>query len=400
MTPYSHQIALADEAYPILRDNLIVYVATEERTGKTLASILIAERCNGVKRVLVVTKKKALDGWHETIEQYMTPVNPLEFVVTNYHQLKNFVKEKYDLVIIDEAHNYIAAYPKPSQIFKWLKQITKDTPIIYISATPHAQSYSQLYHQLALSTWGPWRQYRTFYKWFKDYGVADFTFVAGRKIINYNTTLEDKVIQDVDKLFITKTRRELDFAQEPVDKVHYIDLKTATRELYNSFLKKRVAFFDGISVAIDSTAKLKNSLHMLEGGVAKVEDQYKVLENREKIDYILENFGDNEDVVIMYHFIAEGMKLREAFKHARILQASSFAEGVDLSMHKHLIIYSQDYSTAKHTQRRARQANKHRTEPIIVHYLLVANGISEQVYTTVSINKVNFVDSLFERHFL
>jgi len=42
----------------------------------------------------------------------------------------------------------------------------------------------------------------------------------------------------------------------------------------------------------------------------------------------------------------------------------------------------------------------HRKEDIVVHYLLVKKAISEQVYNTVSINKKNFVDSMFERYTL
>lgn len=79
------------------------------------------------------------------------------------------------------------------------------------------------------------------------------------------------------------------------------------------------------------------------------------------------------------------------------MQATSYAEGVDLHKYKHLIIYSQDFSTARHTQRRARQANKARHEAITVHFLLVKKGCSEQVYKTVSVNKKNFVDSVFTR---
>ncbi len=102
----------------------------------------------------------------------------------------------------------------------------------------------------------------------------------------------------------------------------------------------------------------------------------------------------------MYNYIAEGTKLNEIFSNARILQATSYAEGVDLSSHKNLVIYSQDFSTARHTQRRARQANKKRQHPITVHYLLVKDGLSEQVYKTVSLNKKNFVDSRFDRKYL
>ena len=99
----------------------------------------------------------------------------------------------------------------------------------------------------------------------------------------------------------------------------------------------------------------------------------------------------------MYNYKAEETKLQKRFQNAKLLQATSYAEGVDLHEYSDLVIYSQDFSTARHTQRRARQANKNRSEPIHVHFLLVKGGISEQVYKTVSINKKNYVDSVFER---
>jgi hypothetical protein len=112
---------------------------------------------------------------------------------------------------------------------------------------------------------------------------------------------------------------------------------------------------------------------------------------------IRNDFGDREDTVIMFHYKAEGIKLAQYFKRATLLQGTSNAEGVDLSSYRHLIIYSQDFSTAKHSQRRARQASKNRDEPIAVHFYLVKGAISEQVYETVSINKKNFIDSIYER---
>jgi ERCC4-related helicase len=132
--------------------------------------------------------------------------------------------------------------------------------------------------------------------------------------------------------------------------------------------------------------------------VAKIGKNYHILRNSEKIQYIINNWGDTEDLVIMYNYIAEQDKLQQHFKKALILQATSYAEGVDLHKYKHLVVYSQDFSTARHTQRRARQANKQREEPITVHFLLVKKAISEQVYKTVSVNKKNFVDSVFKRN--
>ena len=153
----------------------------------------------------------------------------------------------------------------------------------------------------------------------------------------------------------------------------------------------------GIEMPLDTPMKQRTTVYMLEGGVAKVENKYYDLPNQEKIDYIKETWGDTDDMVIMYHFIAEGQKLRKHFKNALILQGDSFAEGVDLSHKKHLIIYSMSFSTSRHIQRRARQANKNRKEPIKVHFLLVKKGISEAVYESVAKKKVNFTKNSYER---
>ena len=77
------------------------------------------------------------------------------------------------------------------------------------------------------------------------------------------------------------------------------------------------------------------------------------------------------------------------------MQGDTFAEGVELSHLETLVVYSQSWRTAKHTQRRARQASKNRKSEIVIHFLLVKGALSEQCYPTVAINKKNFVDSCF-----
>ena len=108
-------------------------------------------------------------------------------------------------------------------------------------------------------------------------------------------------------------------------------------------------------------------------------------------------FGDTDNLVIMYHFKQELIKLKQFFTEALLLQATSYSEGVDLHKYDNLVIYSQDYSSARHTQRRCRQCNHNRTAPITIHHILVKDGTSEQVYKIVCVNKTNFVDSVFKR---
>jgi hypothetical protein len=391
MTPYDYQVAMSESALSILRQHAIVYLAAEERTGKTLTAILTAEATQ-VQTVLVVTKKKALDGWNDTLKAF--PHNK-KYTVTNYHQA--YKQPPHDLVIVDEAHNYISSYPKPGKIWKEMRVVCAKKPLIYLSATPYAQGPQLLYHQLALSTWSPFRKYTSFYNWFKQFGKPYTREINGIQIPQYDRCDTPLILGCVEHLFITKTRQELGFDYEPTDKLHYIELSEPTKAVYNELMEHNIVELKAGMLVCDTTAKLRASLHMLEGGVAKIEEDRIILANREKIDYILEHWGDHEGLVIMYQYIAEKAKLESVFKKATVLQATSYAEGVDLHKFSDLVIYSQDFSTARHAQRRARQANKKRDTPITVHFLLVKKGLSEQVYKTVSVNKKNFIDSVFKR---
>lgn len=393
ITPYPYQEQLSNEALEIIREHAIVYLAMEERTGKTLTAILTAEKSKA-ENVLIVTKKRALAGWEETFRAFETTKT---YTLLNYHKVEKFAHSRYDLVILDESHNYISAYPKPGKLWKDLRPVCRGKPIIYISATPYAQGPQMLYHQFALSSWSPWKKHTNFYRWFELYGIPYTKTIYGREVKQYDKANKEMVLGCVEELFITKTRRELGFNVEPEDEVHYVELSEDVRKVYNQLLKDELYIFDFGDLVCDSTSKLRTSLHQLEGGTIKLVNSRHMLPNKEKIAFILEQFGDSDNLVIMYNFIQERIKLEQHFKKAHLLQATSYAEGVDLHTFDHLVVYSQDYSTARHTQRRARQCNKKRTKPIRVHHLLVKGGISEQVYKTVSINKRNFVDSVFER---
>ena len=408
MRPYIYQEEIAEQAYDILGKYGLVYLAMEERTGKSLTAIRVAEMSNR-KRVLILTKKKALDGWKETLTAYSGD-GMTHFTLRNYHAVHKARKLKsgklkydltidpkdYDLIILDESHSYLSAYPKPGVIWKSVKKLTKGLPILYLSATPHAQGYQLLYNQLALSNWSPFRKYKNFYEWFREYGIANKVRTPYGLVETY-TKCKDQAGFDAKYLFITYTRADLNFTHEPEDVLHYFELAKDTKALYNSCMTTEMFDFDNLVYPLDSSMKLRTTLHQIEGGVAKDDmERYWVLRNDEKVQAILDDFGDDENNVIMYHYKAELMKLGVVFEKTR-LQATSFAEGVDLSMYDNLIIYSQDFSTARHSQRRARQANKNRKYPIRVHFYLVKDAISEQVYQTVSVNKTNFIDSVFER---
>ncbi len=282
MKPYDYQEELAKEGFKILQQFMIVYFAMEERTGKSLTALLTAEHCTTVNKVLILTKKKALDGWKETLEDFGHCLTK-DYTVTNYHQAKKEISH-YDLVILDEAHNYISAFPKVGAMWKDIAKLTAGKPLIYLSATPDAQGPQMLYHQFKLSSWSPWKHHGNFYQWFKLYGKPYQIEINGIKVNQYDKCHVDMIKDSVSELFIAKSRKELGFVHEPKDKLHYIELSDLTKVIYNELVEHQIVKLNEGTLVCDTVSKLRFSLHMLEGGVAKVDDNYIVCTNTEKID--------------------------------------------------------------------------------------------------------------------
>jgi len=407
LTPYGYQIEMAEDGHKILAKENIVYLAHEERVGKSIPSILICDMV-GAKTVLIVTKRKAYDDWSKLLQDL-----PHKCIceLTTYHSIHKVVNKDPDVIILDESHNNISGYPKPGPIWYNVKDLTYKKKIIYISATPYAEGVQLLYHQFKLSYWSPWKQYKNFYLWFRIFGVSKKAKVKGLLIETYKNSSEQLALSHVKHLFLRKTRIETGFAVEPENKKHYIKLSKNTKKFYNHLLDKHTAKLrvgDNVYILVADTAiQLLHYLYMLEGGTTKItkklftDDKVKKyvkfisLKCNEKISYIKDNFGDTSSLVIMYNYIAEGKKLKHFFKRAEILQATANSEGIDLSGYDDLVIYSQDFSTARYSQRRARQANRNRKKPIVVHYLLVKDAISDQVYSAVVDKHKNFTANIY-----
>ena len=101
----------------VIAEHGFVYLAMEVRTGKTLTSLGIAKEM-GVKRVLFITKKKAISSI-EADYQMLRPRFSLD--VINYESLHK-IEGSFDLVVLDEAHS-MGAFPKPSKRAKQVKII-------------------------------------------------------------------------------------------------------------------------------------------------------------------------------------------------------------------------------------------------------------------------------------
>lgn len=404
---FSYQKELASKVVERLNEYNLTYLAAEERVGKTFVALECIRLLN-YKNVLIVSKKKALPDFESSVTKFF---EGLEFkpciTLTNYESLHKVDKGlKFDFVIVDEAHHALSSYPKPSKSAKLLQGLMYDVPVLFMSATPCGQSRAQLFHQLNVSKFSPFDKYKNFYEWFGEFGIPKFVWVSGRQVMQYDDIREDLMSPILEKYFVSFSREQAGFEFAPNDKLHYIEVPKIVEQTYKALEKDDILYLpysrSGRTYTPDNMTKQIKLLHQLEGGTAKLDDGEVVYLGGEfnfKIDYIKKTFGDVDSLVIFYEYIAEGELLRNNFQKARVLQGTSFAEGIDLSHMETLVIYSQNFSSSKYAQRRARQCNKFRDKEIEVHFLLCKGFISDLVYDCVANKHKNFTSSIYERWF-
>lgn len=393
MTPFAHQEIFAEKCWSILKVKGYVYLAGKPRSGKTYTSILVAEKSTKISRVLVLTKKAAISGWHKFVDN--NPRLKHSYYITNYEQAHKLNKKDYDLVIIDESHN-LGTLAKPSNRIKTIRNLCWEMPHIHLSGTAIVESPCGIYHQMAISKYTPFR-HKNFYDFHREFGEPYYIKAAGRQINQYDKA-KDTLLPEINKFTVYMTQEDagIDASVQAVDKVHYVELSAQTKSLYNELQTDQLISIDGKDLVCDTVMKLRTSLHMMESGVAKIDDEYIYLGNLEKINYVKETFGDHEDIGIMAHFIGERTLLSKHFKKTKIYSSNAHAEGVDLSHLRHFIIFSSDYSGSKFIQRRDRIVNVNGSNTTIVNHILVKRAISEQVYKRVS-KKEDFNNSTYER---
>jgi SNF2 family DNA or RNA helicase len=395
-----HQIAKAEQALNILREQLVVYIAGKPRSGKTATAIKVAEDSK-LGRWLVLTKKAAISGWLKFTEDEELGTTKTYHVI-NYEQVGRKVGNKfklkispkdYDGVILDEGHNF-GAFPKPSSRVKMARMVAHKLPLIVLSGTAVIESPMQIYHQLWITRFTPFK-HTNFYDFHRQYGIPYYIKAGGRNINQYDKA-KPELLEEIQKFTIFMTQEEAGIKLQVEDKVHYVELPKEHRALYNELQEHQLVNYKGNTIVCDSVMKLRTTLHMLESGVVKIDEEYIDLELNSKIDYLVATFPDTEHLGIMCHFIGERNKLKKRFKRAKIYSSNAHAEGVDLSHLKDFVILSSDYSGAKFVQRRERIANINGSNTSIVHHILVKKAISEQVYKATS-KKMDFNNSTYER---
>ena len=350
-------------------------LAGEVRSGKTLSFLHVAKK---YKRVLIITTKKAMVD--------ITKILPSNCDIINYHSAHK-VDGQYDLVILDECHNYITGYPKRSQIWRNVyKHTSKNVHIIFSTGTPTPEGYAGLFNMFALSYNSPWKHYTRFTLWHEDYGLPYQMKIAGFNVTKYERTKVKKIRKVIKKYTVTITQVEAGHKFFAKDKIHLINMTRKQEKIIRKLDRDLIYEKGKYCILGDTPAKLMQKKHQISGGFCKCEeDVLMTFKDNPKVKYILEHF-DTSKTIILANFVAEQKMLAEIFPHTGSVKKE--AEGVDFSHFENMVIFSFGYSAKDYEQVRARQMNMFKRKTNInVNFLMTE--IDQRIYRAVS-KKKNF----------
>ena len=386
-----YQVDLSKKAVNILREKKIVYLAMQVRTGKTLTALHTAH-LYGAKNVLFLTKKKAISSIESDYKNFGYSFN---ITIVNDEQLPK-IECNYDLIIHDEHHRF-GAFPKPSQRVKEFKLKFSRIPMIFLSGTPAAESYSQMFHQFWVSGYTPFKEVN-FYKWAKTY-VNVKQKQLGYAIVNDYSDAKVEAIDKVIEPYILKFTQEESGFESKVNE-HVIYYPTLCRNLIERLEKDLIIEGKENVILADTGAKLMQKVHQLESGTIKFECGKSMILNTRKAEFIRDYF-EGKKLAILYYFVEEFELLKLVFpnfttdldefnrtdKHY-IGQQYATAMGVNLSKAHCLVFYNFGYSGTNFIQARDRMTVKER--PVNDVYFVYGKGsLSEKIHKTVS-QKKNF----------
>jgi hypothetical protein len=401
-----YQIELSNKCTEIIRTLKICYLVAEVRTGKTLTALQTAKNLN-CQNVLFITKKRAIPSIQS---DFNAMGYDYKLTVINNESLHK-VEGDFDFIISDEHHRN-GAYPKPNQITKLIKQKFSHLPMLFLSGTPHPESYSQIFHQFWVSKYSPFDEVN-FYKWAKTYVDVKDRHLGYAVVKDYSNAKYNLIKPIIDKYIVTFTQKQAGFETSVNEHVLKVDMLPMTYAIAKHLQKNKfVKSKDGKMIMADTAVKEMQKLHQIYSGTVILEDGSTKVFDLSKAKFIKEKFKGKK-LGIFYKFKAELQALQMAFGYYNItddlsefdksskhiaLQIVSGSEGISLKNADYLVYYNIDFSSKNYWQSRDRMTTMQRKSND-VYWIFSKGGIEEKIYNSV-LKKKNYTLSIFKKDFV
>lgn len=405
ITPRSYQLECITAGIEKIQKHWLVYLAMEMRLGKTLCSLVIAREIKA-RRVLFITTRKAYPG---VVADHALLDPAYEFTVTTHGMAKKFLNYNPDVVIVDETHR-MGAFPKVGKTWSTIRRICDGRRVMMLSGTPSPESYSQLYHQLALSSFSPLARYQNFYRFADDFVDKYEIQINGMDITQYDRCDGRKLWPHIKHLFVTYSQKQAGFKSEVVEKFLRVPMSKDAVDIFRRLKRDRIFIApNGQAAVCNGGAQMMNKLWQISSGTLIFDETVEgkidpdgVVIDTSKASFIREFFFGRK-IVIFYKFKAEQRMLKLFFPNSTddfhkfnestnltgLVQIQSGSEGTNWRTAEALVYYNMDFSAKVYLQSIMRSQDYTRETPAEAYFVFSEHGIEEFIYKAVS-NKQDF----------
>ena len=403
LRPYQER--LSAQGVEILKHKMIVYLAMEVRTGKTLTALNIA-KLYGAKKILFITKKKAISSIQWDYDNFGFD---FEIVIINDQSLHKILDTDFDLIVSDEHHKY-GAFPKPNKVAVLFKKRYSHLPMVFLSGTPTPESHSQWFNQFWVSDYSPFKKYVNFYKWAVDFVDIKQRNIGYAVIKDYSQANETLIKRTLQNYILTFTQVQAGFTTSVKEMVLECEMLPITKLIIDKLKRDLVVKNpEGQVILGDTGVKLMQKIHQLSSGTCKFEDGTSKVIDYSKALFTFEKFS-RVKIAIFYKFKEEWNALKsiygdnltdsvEEFDNSDkciALQIVSGREGISLKNAKYLVYYNIDFSATSYWQSRDRLTTMQRQENE-VFWIFSKGGIENDIYKTV-LKKKDYTLKIFKEN--
>ena len=417
--PLSHQI----EAIEKLVGNDKYILADDMGLGKTTTTV-IASLESGFNKCLIICPASLKINWEREIRNYTDRSvsiiegkiwEPADFVIINYDILKNFhdpkdpknsviMKEKFDMIIVDEAHYIQNAQAARTKIVNDISN--KLGKIWLLTGTPmtsRPMNYYNLLHlvdsPVALNWMGYVRRYCNGYQ-----------FTVGKKRIwNVQGASNLEELRDRTKPHVLRRLKE-DILDLPDKIVTPIYLKLKSRD-YEYLMGEYYAWYDQSKQESNSLTVQFSKLMKVRQVIAeeKIKNTCELAENiieQGKKVIIFTNFTDTLNQ-IKEHFGKSAVKLDGSMsKHERQFAVDQFQEnekitvfvgnlkaagvGITLTSGEAVIMNDLSFVPSDHSQAEDRAFRYGQKNNVLVYYPIFENTVESVIYDILQSKKSVF----------
>lgn len=441
--PHGYQ----DHATEHIMQNTSAGLFLDMGLGKTVSTLtainrLMYEECEVAKVLVIAPKRVAEDTWTTESNKWDHLKHlKLSLVLGSERERKEALKAKadiyvinrenvvwlvgfygtafpFDMVVIDELSSFKSA---KAQRFKSLRQIRpKINRMVGLTGTPAPNSLLDLWPQLYLLDQGE-RLGKTLTSYRQQY------FNEGQKkgmvVYNYklkNDDSKNEIYEKIGDICISMKAEDYLSLPERIDNDIPIRFSSAVRKKYEEFERDQVlALTDLEEISAVNAAALTNKLLQFANGAVYDDDKTWHEVHREKLDALQEIIEDanGKPVLIFYSYKHDAARIEQKLKaykpvalrdsadiarwndgkiEVMMAHPASAGHGLNLQAGGNIIVwFGLPWSLELYQQANARLYRQGQTEAVIIHRLIAANTMDEDVVKALD-NKATGQDALME----